>query len=165
MGIQIRKAQVDDIEAIRNIYNQGIADRIATLETDQKDAAYMRTWYEQRQERHAVLVAEIEPQVIGWASINPYSHRCAYNSVGDISIYIDREHRGKGIGHCLLQELDRVALENGFHKLVLFTFPFNQLGQGLYRRSGYREVGIFQNQGILDGEYIDIMAMEKLLRR
>ncbi|WP_181738039.1 hypothetical protein [Thermoactinomyces mirandus] len=47
--------------------------------------------------------------------------------------------------------MERTAKENGFHKLVLFTFPFNQLGQGLYRKSEFREVWIFKNQGKLDG--------------
>lgn len=53
--------------------------------------------------------------------------------------------------------------ENEFYKFVLFTFPFNELGQGLYRKSGYPEVGVFQNQGVLDGKYVDVMAMGKLL--
>ena len=56
-----------------------------------------------------------------------------------------------------------IAEENDFNKIVLFTFPFNQVGQGLYKKRGYREVGVFKNQGILDGEFVDVMAMEKLL--
>jgi L-amino acid N-acyltransferase YncA len=83
--------------------------------------------------------------------------------VADISVYIDRNWRGKGLGSKLLQALEGTAKENGFHKLVLFTFPFNQLGQGLYRKAGFREVGVFQNQGKLDGTFVDVMAMEKLL--
>lgn len=56
-----------------------------------------------------------------------------------------------------------MAKEYGFYKIVLFTFAFNELGQGLYRKKGYREVGVFQNQGMLDGKFVDVMAMEKLL--
>lgn len=102
-------------------------------------------------------------QIIGWSSLNPYSHRCAYDGVADLSIYIDRDYRGKGMGSSLLRALEIKAQENGFRKIVLFTFSFNQLGQGLYKKMGYREVGVFEKQGIMDDQYIDVMIMEKLL--
>ncbi|MDC3416962.1 arsinothricin resistance N-acetyltransferase ArsN1 family A [Aquibacillus salsiterrae] len=159
----IRDASRHDLGAILEIYNQGIEDRIATLETDLQDMAYMENWYANKNDRYTVLVAELNNQVVGWASISPYNLRTAYNGVGEISIYIHRNFRGEGIGKLLLIELEKRAKQNQFHKLVLFTFSLNLLGQGLYRAMGYREVGIFINQGFLDGEFVDIMAMEKLL--
>lgn len=159
----IRTAGEADLPSILRIYNQGIEDRIATLEMDMKDESYMKDWFDKHQGRYAVLVAEENNHVVGWASINRYSARCAYDGVGDLSVYIHREHRGKGIGGRLLRELERIGKDNRFYKFVLFTFPFNALGQGLYRKAGYREVGIFRNQGILDGKFVDVMAMEKLL--
>ncbi|WP_409274121.1 arsinothricin resistance N-acetyltransferase ArsN1 family A [Neobacillus sp. SCS-31] len=159
----IKKAKFEDVKGILDIYNEGIRDRIATLETDEKDLEYMSKWYLTRDRRYAVLVAKDECGIVGWASLNPYSHRSAYRSVADLSVYIRRDLRGKGIGKRLLEEIDKVALENGFHKIVLFTFPFNQAGQKLYRNMGYREVGVFREQGELDGKRVDVMAMEKLL--
>ncbi|WP_372632923.1 arsinothricin resistance N-acetyltransferase ArsN1 family A [Cohnella sp.] len=159
----IRNAASSDLLRILDIYNQGIEDRIATLETETKDHSFMNAWFEKHQGRFQVLVAEKNGVVVGWASINPYSTRCAYDGVGDLSVYIHRDYRGQGIGGRLLNELEQIGKENKFYKFVLFTFPFNLLGQGLYRKAGYREVGVFQNQGILDGKFIDVMAMEKLL--
>jgi L-amino acid N-acyltransferase YncA len=161
--IIIRQAVEKDVESIRIIYNQGIEDRIATLETEIKDSAFMRNWFNHHNDRYQVIVAEAEGEILGWASLNPYNNRCAYLGVADLSIYISRESRGKGVGGKLLKSIETIAIENEFHKIVLFTFPFNQLGQGLYRKYGYREVGVFKNQGILDGEYVDVMAMEKVL--
>ncbi|MGH0968686.1 arsinothricin resistance N-acetyltransferase ArsN1 family A [Bacillus paranthracis] len=159
--MEIRKCQSADIKAITRIYNQGIKDRIATLEENEKTIHDMEEWFGNRGERYAVLVAEMEGQIVGWVSLNPYSHRCAYNGVADLSIYIDREQRGKGIGKRLLQKIEEVAIQNDFYKIVLFTFPFNVLGQGLYRSMGYREVGVFEKQGKLDGVFVDVMTMEK----
>ncbi|NUH84505.1 N-acetyltransferase family protein [Bacillus firmus] len=159
----VRLAKKTDLEKIMEIYNQGIEDRIATLETEAKDFSYMTKWFEQHQGRYCVLAAEKGDRVIGWASLNPYSNRCAYDGVADISVYIAREFRGKGAGGNLLSALEKKARKNKFHKLVLFTFPFNGLGQSLYKKKGFREVGIFQNQGVLDGKFVDVMAMEKLL--
>ncbi|MCT1403108.1 arsinothricin resistance N-acetyltransferase ArsN1 [Paenibacillus sp. p3-SID867] len=159
----IRAAVTGDVERILRIYNQGIEDRIATLEVDQKNIAYMNNWFQQHQDRYAVIVAEYDNEVIGWASLNPYSQRCAYDGVADLSIYIDRTFRGKGVGSMLLERLEEIAKEKDFYKIVLFTFPFNQNGQGLYHKLGYRDVGVFENQGILDGKYVDVKIMEKLL--
>lgn len=161
--VMIREADKTDLESILNIYNQGIEDRIATLESETKDFLYMKEWFEQHKGRFKVIVAEQEGKILGWSSLNLYNNRCAYAGVADLSIYIAREYRGKGIGSLLLTEVEKFAKENDFHKLVLFTFPFNKLGQGLYLKKGYREVGIFKNQGILDGKYVDVMAMEKLI--
>ncbi|MEH7113269.1 arsinothricin resistance N-acetyltransferase ArsN1 family A [Neobacillus niacini] len=162
-GNIIRQAVESDIKAILEIYNQGIEDRIATLEEKTKDYSFMKEWFERHQSRYRVLVLEQDGKVAGWASLNPYSNRCAYDGVADLSVYIARNYRGKGLGKQLLAEIESSAIANSFHKIVLFTFPFNQLGQGLYRKMGYREVGVFQNQGKLDGEFVDVMAMEKIL--
>ena len=159
----IREVRETDIESIMAIYNEGIEDRIATLETEAKDLSYMTEWFKQHQNRYSVVVAEEGNKIIGWASLNPYNNRCAYDGVADISVYISREYRGKGVGGKLLSTLEIKAKEHNFHKLVLFTFPFNRLGQGLYKKRSFREVGIFQNQGVLDGEFVDVLPMEKIL--
>jgi phosphinothricin acetyltransferase len=152
------------LAAIRRIYNEGIADRIATLDEEPKTEADIEAWWSGHGERYAVLVAERRSgDVAGWASLNPYSHRRAYRGVADLSVYVARDARGTGVGSALLPALEHTAKEHGFHKIVLFTFPFNANGQGLYRKSGYREVGVFREQGRLDGTFVDVMAMEKIL--
>lgn len=163
LAIRIRHAEAQDMENILNIYNQGIEDRIATLELEQKDMDYMTSWFGEHQGRYSVLVAEWADAVIGWASLNRYSHRCAYDGVADLSVYVERSFRGRGVGQRLLEQLEKEAHRHGFHKIVLFTFAMNQLGQGLYRKRGFREVGIFEKQGIVDGQFVDVMAMEKVL--
>lgn len=157
-----RIASKNDLESILMIYNQGIEDRIATLETDQKDMDYMKNWFNNHSGRFGVVVIEKNGEIVGWASLNPYSSRCAYAGVAELSIYIKRDDRGQGIGSILLNAIEQTAVNNDFNKIVLFTLPFNQMGQGLYRKNGYREVGIFKNQGKLEGRYVDVMIMEKL---
>jgi len=161
--IIIRQITEQDIQFVKEIYNQGIDDRIATLETEIKDYSYMKDWFDKHSGRYKVIVAEEAGKIVGWASLNQYNNRCAYDGVADLFVYISREYRGKEIGNKLLVKLESLAKANGFHKIVLFTFPFNQLGQRLYKKMGYREVGVFKNQGFLDGEFVDVMVMEKLL--
>ncbi|WP_260410789.1 GNAT family N-acetyltransferase [Paenibacillus sp. JGP012] len=66
-----------------------------------------------------------------------YSPRSAYDGVSDLSIYIHRDHRGKGVGKQLLQKLEEIGKQNNFYKFLLFTFPFNTLGQSLYHNARY----------------------------
>ncbi|MFL6557283.1 MAG: GNAT family N-acetyltransferase, partial [Bacillus sp. (in: firmicutes)] len=121
--INIRRVDETDIESIQTIYNQGIEDKIATLETEIKDYSYMKEWLDKHTGRYKVIVAEHENHIVGWASLNPYNNRCAYDGVADLSVYISRDYRGKGIGQKLLAKLESLAKENRFHKIVLFTFP------------------------------------------
>jgi len=159
----IRYAKKEDLDSILYIYNQGIEDRIATLESETKERHYIEHWFEDHQERYAVLVAEYQEAIVGWASLNRYSQRCAYDGVADLSIYIKRDYRRKGIGSLLLSALEQIALKHSFHKIILFTFPFNAPGQKLYEKLGYRTVGIFEQQGVLDGQRIDVEIKEKIL--
>ncbi len=161
--VVVRVAVESDLEAIRSIYNEGIVDRVATLDEDPKSDAEIREWWAAHDEPHAVLVAERNGIVVGWAALNRYNQRCAYRGVADLSIYVARVQRGSGVGSVLLAALETAAAQRGFHKIVLFTFAFNEAGQRLYRKRGFREVGTFKNQGMLDGRFVDVMAMEKLL--
>jgi phosphinothricin acetyltransferase len=158
----IRPARADDAAAICEIYNEGIADR-ATLETERRTTEERRGWLAARDARHPVVVVESDGVVVGWASLNMFNPRDAYRHVADISVYVARASRGKGAGTALLERLVELAREIGFHKLVLAGFPDNAASVALYRRLGFREVGIYQEQGMLDGRWVDVLLMERLL--
>jgi phosphinothricin acetyltransferase len=159
----IRLASIDDLEAIRTIYNEGIVDRIATLETEPKSSQDMVRWWTERDRRYMVLVASTSIDVLGWASLNPFSPRRGHWSVADLSIYVARAQRGKGIGFALLDHLMREAVQAVFHKIVLHALDHNDHGKQLYRKAGFVEVGIFKEHGIVVDRYVDVVAMERLL--
>ena len=89
----IRDATADDAAAIAAIYNQGIEDRLATLETQPRSAEERAAWMAAKSPRHPVLVAEDDGQVIGWGSLNQFNPRPAYDHVVDFSIYVARDQR------------------------------------------------------------------------
>ena len=195
---RLRLASEPDAEAICRIYNQGIEDRVATLETELRTPDERRQWLASRDARHPVIVAEpvetpsAEPQpanglsadpepgraylrppsvqagltapaTIAWASLNVFTPREAYRFVADISVYVERGWRGRGVGQVMLQKLVELGRTHGYHKLVLSAFPGNAAGMALYSKSGFRTVGIYREQGRLDGKWVDTIVMEKLL--
>jgi len=161
--LAIRPAVDADADAICRIYNQGIEDRLATLETVLRTPDERRAWLAGRTPRHPVLVAERGSAIVSWASLNPFNPRACYDHVGDFSIYVERVARGSGIGRRLLEALIARARELGYHKLVLAAFPYNAGGCALYERCGFRSVGIYREQGMLDGKWVDVILMEQLL--
>jgi phosphinothricin acetyltransferase len=110
-----------------------------------------------------VLVAEAAGEVVGWGSLNSFNPRHAYDHVADFSLYVDRAWRGRGVGSRLLATLIERARALGYHKLVLSAFPTNAGGMLVYQRAGFREVGIYKEQGLLDGRWVDTIVMEKIL--
>ncbi|MGH7896228.1 MAG: arsinothricin resistance N-acetyltransferase ArsN1 family A [Candidatus Binatia bacterium] len=163
-GHHVRFATVADAEAICRIYNQGIEDRVATLETELRTPEERRRWLAGRSPRHPVVVAaSADGSLAGWASLNVFNPREAYRHVTDISVYVERAFRGKGIGRILLSRLVELGREHGFHKLVLSAFPTNTGGMALYEKLGFRTVGVYKEQGMLDGRWVDTIVMERLL--
>ena len=151
------------MESIGRIYNEGIEDRIATLDSEPKTSEEIARWWSVHCGRFSVLVAAEGENVVGWASLNPFSHRCAHADIADLSVYVERQRRGKGIGYALLQRLTADADAVGFHKLVLHALDSNEHGKRLYRKVGFVEVGVFKEHGRLDGRYVDVVAMELVL--
>jgi L-amino acid N-acyltransferase YncA len=181
-GYHVRRATDSDAAAICRIYNQGIEDRVATLETELRTPEERRQWMAARGPRHPVIVAETtEPgaapdrpptqpaghagsaTTVGWGSLNQYNPRECYRHVADFSVYVERGFRGKGVGKVILAHLIELAREQGYHKMVLSAFPTNTGGMALYEKMGFRTVGIYREQGRLDGRWVDTVVMEKLL--
>lgn len=100
---------------------------------------------------------------MGWGSLNQFKARKACDFVADFSVYVERAWRGRGVGSALLRALVARAKQLGYHKLVLAAFPWNAGGMALYQKYGFRTVGIYGEQGLLDGKWVDTIIMEKML--
>jgi L-amino acid N-acyltransferase YncA len=161
--LQIRAARFADLPLIQDIHNQGIIDRVATLDTELRTVVDTQLWFKRHGPRHPVLVAEADGSIAGWASLNTSNVRPAYQYVADLSIYLARPWRGKRLGARLLSPLISLARELGYHKIVLSAFSTNTAGMRLYERQGFTTVGVYKEMGLLDGRWVDTIIMEKLL--
>ncbi len=161
-SITIRPALEADASAIAAIYNQGIADRSATFETDPRTATDVAEWIRQR-DRYPTLVADAGGQVVGWARLSGYRPRACYAGIAEFSIYLDRGARGRGVGRQLLERLVAEARASGYWKLVARIFPFNTASRALCRACGFREVGVYEKHAQLDGRWLDVIIVERLL--
>ena len=162
MPLTIRPADEQDAAAIADIYNQGIAERGATFETDLRSVEDILVRLSDR-ERFPILVAEDDRGVVGWAGLSSYRPRACYAGIAEVSVYLDGSSRGCGIGRRLLEALIDTARARGFWKLVSRVFPFNTASRSLCRACGFREVGVYEKHGSLDGQWLDVVIVERLI--
>jgi L-amino acid N-acyltransferase YncA len=155
-----RLALRDDAQAIAAIYNQGIEDRIATFEARPRSADDIRQWFDGR---HPIVVVEDSGSVIAFASTSTYRPRDCYAGIAEYSVYVARDARGRGAGRAAMQALIAEAERAGFWKLVSRIFVENINSRHLMQSLGFREVGIYEMHGQLDGVWHDVVIVERLL--
>jgi L-amino acid N-acyltransferase YncA len=155
-----RPATPADAPAIAAIYNQGIADRVATFETEPRSPEDIAAWFTSGR---LIIVAEGAQGVVAFAASFPYSTRPCYAGINEFSVYVARDCRGTGAGRAVLGALIEVASAYGLHKLTSRVFPENTASRGLLKRLGFDEIGIHRRHGKLDGQWRDCVTVELLI--
>jgi L-amino acid N-acyltransferase YncA len=162
-GLRIRLATPADAPAITAIYNEGIADRIATFETEPRTPEQLAAQLADKGDRFPTVVVERDGRVVAWAGAGAYRARPAYAGVAEHSVYVARAARGSGAGRAALEALCRAYSERGFWKIVSRIFPENVASLVLHERCGFRVVGVYHRHGKLDGAWRDCVIVERLL--
>jgi phosphinothricin acetyltransferase len=155
-----RDATIEDAALIACIYNEGIADRLATFETRHRSADDVRGWFDGL---HPIVVVEDGGKVLAFAATSPYRARECYSGIAEVSVYVARLARGRGAGRKVLAALIDRARQAGYWKLVSRVFPENHASRGLIRSLGFREVGTYEKHGKLDGIWRDVIIVERLI--
>ena len=156
----VRAARADDAAAVAAIYNAGIRERSSTFETREREPGEIA---ERIVSEAAFLVAEGDGRVAGFAATSPYSEREAYAGIAECSVYVALELRGRGLGSALLDALAAEGERRGLHKLVGKLFASNEASVRLVARCGFRVVGTHERHGQLEGEWRDVVLVERLL--
>jgi L-amino acid N-acyltransferase YncA len=143
------------------IYNEGIADRLATFETRPRTADDVRAWFDGI---HPIVLVEDEGRVVAFASTSTYRPRDCYGGIAEFSVYVARAARGRGAGRAAMEKLIEEAERAGFWKLVSRVFPENKASLALLRSLGFREVGVYEKHARLDGAWRDVVIVERLIQ-
>lgn len=159
--MDIRAARAEDAAAVAEIYNVGIRERTSTFETRERGPGEIADAIGAG--RHPLLVAELDGRLVGFAVTSRYSERDCYAGVAECSVYVDPGVRGRGVGTALLQVLAEKARRRGFHKLIGKLFDSNEPSLRLMERTGFRVVGTHLRHGQLDGEWRDVILVERSL--
>ena len=155
-----RPASPDDAERIAQIYNEGIEDRVGTFETRPRTTADVHAWFDGT---HPIVVVEHHGRVIAFASTSTYRARECYAGIAEFSVYVERSARGLGAGGVAMRALIDAAGLAGIWKLVSRIFVENTASRKLMASMGFREVGIYEKHAQLDGQWRDVVIVERLI--
>ena len=157
----MRPATTADADAMARIYNTGIAERAATFETRTKAPEELAALIEAG---FLALVAERDGQVVAFVKVSPYDDASHYYSnIGEATMYVDPAARRSGVGRALMEAVAGAAEERGYYKLVGKIFSSNAPSIAMVKACGWREVGTHRRHGRLDGEWKDVVVVERLL--
>ena len=159
--MSVRPAELGDAEAIARIYNEGIADRVATFETAPRTAADVAAWFDGV--HPIVVITDEQGAVTAFAATSSYRPRACYAGVAEFSVYVARAARGHGAGRLAMQGVIEAAERAGFHKLVSRVFVENAASRALLAGLGFREVGVYEKHARLDDAWRDVVIVERLL--
>jgi L-amino acid N-acyltransferase YncA len=160
--VHTRIATPADAAAIAQIYNQGIEDRVATFETRPRSFEDVHTWFDSI---YPIVVVEDSDRIVAFASTSVYRPRACYAGIAEFSVYVERVERGRGAGRLAMDALIAAAEEAGFWKLLSRVFTENAASRALLRSLGFREVGVYEKHGQLDGVWRDVVIVERIIPR
>jgi L-amino acid N-acyltransferase YncA len=158
MEYTVEAMKPDDWAQVSAIYLEGIQTKIATF---QETLPSWESW-DRAHAQECRVVAREGGTVLGWAAISPVSDRCVYAGVGMVSVYVGRQHRGRGVGTALMTELVRLSEANGYWTLESRIIGENTASLSLHAGCGFRTVGVREKLGKMDtGKWHDVVLVER----
>lgn len=146
-----------DWDSVANIYKEGIETGVATFETN---VPSFESW-NKAHIKTCRFVAELNGTILGWVALSPVSSRCVYGGVAEVSVYILKISRGRGIGKLLLKYLIIASEQEGIWTLQSGVFPSNHGSIKVHEAVGFRLIGKRERVGKLDGQWIDNILFER----
>jgi len=159
----IRLANLDDVDPITEIFNEAILNTTASFYTEPRTSEQQLQWFYSHDDRHPILVAEINGVVVGWAGLSAWSDRPAYNDTAETSFYVKSEHQGQGIGRALKQAIIEQARQLAFHTLIAGVAEESLESFHLNTSFGFQQVGTLRQVGRKFGKLLDVHIFQLIL--
>ncbi len=163
MKIKIRPAGVEDLERINEIYNYYVVNSTCTYQRDPVSMEERVKWFQSRNERHPVVVAQDSNQILGWGSISPFKERSAYENTGEVAVYVDHGFHRCGIGTEILKSLLLYAEKSGLHTLIAVISADQEPSLKLHEKLGFKISGRLTEVGYKFDKWIDVVYMQYIV--
>ena len=154
----VRKAEIEDLQELLDIYNYEVENGVATLDLRPKTLDERKVWfYEHNVDNHPLIVAQIDNHIAGYASLSSYREKEAYKSTVELSIYVGVNYRKQGVACILMQEILKMAKEDErIHTVVSVITGGNEASIKLHGKYGFEFCGTIREVGMKFGKYVDI---------
>jgi L-amino acid N-acyltransferase len=161
--VSVRLATLDDAPAILAIYNVEVENHTSTFDLVPRTLDEQRRWIAERSGAFSAVVASLDGDVVGFASLSPYKERAAYRTTVEDSVYVSRRHPRMGIGRTLMDHVIGIAAESGFHSIVARIEASGTASRTLHEACGFQLVGIEREVGRKFNRWLDVAVMQLML--
>jgi L-amino acid N-acyltransferase len=159
----VRMVERRDAEAIRSIYNIEVAESTVTFDMVPRTIDEQVSWIDEHSGGHPAIVAIDEDTLVGFGSLSVWRERPAYSGSVEDSVYVHRDHRGRGIGKLLLQELVQLGADHGFHTVLARIVGGHEASIALHEACGFETVGVEREVGRKFKQWLDVVLMQRHL--
>ncbi|GMA65402.1 GNAT family N-acetyltransferase [Alicyclobacillus fastidiosus] len=145
--MQIRDSVMDDLPFLLEIYNQSVRNSAATFDLEEQTLAQRTEWFSHYGGRYPLIVAQVQDQVVGYASLSKFREKPAYQYTAECSVYIHDRFHGQGIGRALMNDLLSRTSKLGYHSIVAGITDGNEASMRLHESLGFQYVGCLREVG------------------
>ena len=156
--MQITKPDKKDLEAMLDIYNYEVEHGVATFDLYPKSMEAWEDWFAAHNvDNHPLLIARIDGEVAGYASLSAYRERAAYSGTVELSVYISPAFRGCGVATALMERILQDAREDErTHAVVSVITTGNEVSAHLHQKFGFTFCGTLPEVGKKFGRYLGV---------
>jgi phosphinothricin acetyltransferase len=165
MKIIIRNGAFEDLARINEIYNYYVLESTCTYQTMEESIEARQAWFKDREEKHPVIVAEIDEKVLGWGAISRFKERTAYEHTGEVSVYVDHGWLHCGLGKTILASLIEKAGKAGLHSLMAIISADQIPSVKLHEKYGFKTVAHLKEVGYKFGAWLDVVYMQYMVKK
>lgn len=162
-NLTYRDATLSDLDTIVKIYNSTISSRMVTADTKPVTTESRMKWFDDHSsDKRPLWVIENEAQeTVGWISFQSFYGRPAYGATVEVSIYLDENQRGKGMGKQVLQYAIDQCPGMGIKTILGYIFAHNEASLKLFRYFGFEDWATLPDIAVLDGEEKSLKILGK----
>ena len=162
--LHLRRATAADMPVITAIYNDAVRTTTATFDLSEQTIESRLAWFRNRTEDFPVAVAEQDGRVVAYAALSRWSDRQAYEITAELSLYVEAENRGVGIGRVLAEYLMVEAEKTNLYTVISRITAGNDVSIRLHQKLGFTVIGVMRRCGRKFGEILDVVLLQKILK-
>ena len=155
----------DYASQILDIFNDAILNTTALYDYKPWTMDTMKAWFEMKSEHDFPVIGIVDEndKLLGFGSYGMFRVRPAYKYTIENSLYVHKDHRGKGLGKILLQEIINHATAQNFHCIIGVIDAANDVSISLHKKFGFEEVGVFKQVGFKFDKWLDAAFLQLTL--
>lgn len=151
--------------AILDIFNEAIATSTALYDYQPRPLSSMQAWFAAKDKANfpVIGIEDADGALVAVGSFGTFRAWPAYKYSVEHSVYVHKDHRGKGQGRKVMQALIEAARLREVHALIGGIDAQNSASIALHRRLGFRHVGTLPQVGFKFGRWLDLAFYQLLL--